>query len=377
MVAGFGIPEQIEHPEDDEVYWEFQKFLTLALKANPNVLECLYTPLVEEATGLALELREMRGDLPLAAGLPVVWGLRFLAVPQAGARPADGGQIRWKHAMHLVRLLLSGITALREGHVPVEVGEYRERLLAIGHAQAPWDDVDAWRLALQKEFDAAFAVTSLPERPDYESSKRISASRAEEPCMREIVVIAEDDRVQVLLPVVREQPYPLIFATISGAHLYGFPSPDSDFDLRGIHVLPVRAMLGLAEPLETVEVSGVREGREIDLVTHDVRKFVRLLLKPNGYVLEQVLSPLVVLTTRAHEELATLALGCVTRGHSRHYLGFAESQWRLFLKEEPHRIKPLLYVFRVLLTGIHLMRTGEVEANLSVPQRLIRASVPR
>lgn len=184
--------------------------------------------------------------------------------------------------------------------------------------------------------------------------------------MREIIAIAEDDRVRVLLPVVHEQPYPLIFAAISGAHLYGFPSPDSDFDLRGIHVLPVRAMLGLAEPLETVEVSGVREGREIDLVTHDVRKFVRLVLKPNGYVLEQVLSPLVVLTTRAHEELATLALGCVTRGHSRHYLGFAESQWRLFMKEEPHRIKPLHYVFLVLLTGIHLMRTGEVEANLSV-----------
>lgn len=33
-------------------------------------------------------------------------------------------------------------------------------------------------------------------------------------------------------------------------------------------------------------------------------------------------------------------------------------------KENPPRVKPLLYVYRVLLTGIHLMRTGEVEANL-------------
>ena len=54
----------------------------------------------------------------------------------------------------------------------------------------------------------------------------------------------------------------------------------------------------------------------------------------------------------------------ITKHHSHHYFGFAETQWKLFLKESPRRVKPLLYVYRVLLTGIHLMRTGEVEANL-------------
>ncbi len=163
-----GVPEQIEHPEDDEVYWELQKFLTLALKANPNVLECLYTPLVEEATDLALELREMRGIFLSRLVYQSYGGYVFSQFRKLEQDLRTEGTIRWKHAMHLVRLLLSGITALREGHVPVEVGEYRERLLAIGHAQAPWDDVNAWRLALQKEFDAAFVVTSLPERPDYD-----------------------------------------------------------------------------------------------------------------------------------------------------------------------------------------------------------------
>lgn len=158
-------------------------------------------------------------------------------------------------------------------------------------------------------------------------------------------------------------PYPLVFATVSGAHLYGFPSPDSDFDLRGVHVLPVREVVGLDPGRETIELSA-NDDLELDLVTHDVRKFVTLLLRKNGYVLEQVLSPLVVHTTPAHEELTALARGCVTRHHSHHYLGFAETQWRLFDKERPRRVKPLLYVYRVLLTGIHLMRTGEVEANL-------------
>jgi predicted nucleotidyltransferase len=159
-------------------------------------------------------------------------------------------------------------------------------------------------------------------------------------------------------------PYPLLFVTISGAHLYGFPSPDSDFDLRGTHVLPVREVVGLEPGRETVESSGVREGLEIDLVTHDVKKFFALLLRKNGYVLEQLYSPLVVRTTPQHGELKAIARGCVTRHHAHHYLGFAETQWHLFRKESPRRVKPLLYVYRVLLTGIHLMRTGAVEANL-------------
>jgi predicted nucleotidyltransferase len=167
-----------------------------------------------------------------------------------------------------------------------------------------------------------------------------------------------------LAGAVGRHPYPMLFATISGAHLYGFPSPDSDYDLRGCHVLPVREVVGLDAGRETIETSANEGGFELDLVTHDARKFFGLLLKKNGYVLEQVHSPLVVHTTPEHEELKAIARGCVTRHHSHHYLGFAETQWRLFAKESPPRVKPLLYVYRVLLTGIHLMRTGEVEANL-------------
>jgi uncharacterized protein len=160
------------------------------------------------------------------------------------------------------------------------------------------------------------------------------------------------------------QPYPLLFATISGAHLYGFPSPDSDYDLRGVHILPAREIVGLDPGRETIEVSAVRDRLEIDLVTHDVKKFFVLLLKKNGYVLEQLFSPLVLHTTPEHEELKAIAKSCFTRHHSHHYFGFAETQWNLFDKERPRRVKPLLYVYRVLLTGAHLMRSGEVEANL-------------
>ena len=186
--------------------------------------------------------------------------------------------------------------------------------------------------------------------------------------------------------IVVTQPYPLLFATISGAHLYGFPSPDSDFDLRAAHVLPLEKVVDLDVHDETVEDSRVIEGLEMDIVSHDVKKFFGLLLKKNGYVLEQLFSPLIVHTTPEHTELKEICrtkkfdtsplpplpgragegnqTGVITRHHSHHYFGFAETQWKLFDKERPRRVKPLLYVYRVLLTGIHLMRTGKVEANL-------------
>lgn len=164
----------------------------------------------------------------------------------------------------------------------------------------------------------------------------------------------------------KSHPFPLVFATISGAHLYGFPSPDSDFDLRGVHLLPLKTVLSLDEGQQTVEKEGIYDSLEIDLVTHDAAKFFGLMLKRNGYVLEQLLSPLIVYTTPEHEELKAIAAGCITRHHAHHYLGFAATQWRLFEKESPPRVKPLLYTFRVLLTGLHLMKTGEVQANLCI-----------
>ena len=163
---------------------------------------------------------------------------------------------------------------------------------------------------------------------------------------------------------IAEHPYPLLFATISGAHLYGFPSPDSDFDLRGAHLLPLRDVVGLVETNDTVEKSGIHDGLEIDLVTHDVKKFFGLMLRKNGYVLEQLLSPLLIQTSPEHQELKSIAADCITRHHAHHYFGFAETQWKLFQKADPPHVKPLLYVYRVLLTGIHLMRTGQIEANL-------------
>lgn len=170
--------------------------------------------------------------------------------------------------------------------------------------------------------------------------------------------------VEKLKKIALEHPFPLVFATVSGAHLYGFPSPDSDYDLRGVHVLPLKDVVGLDVGRETIQVEEMRDGLELDLVTHDAKKFFALMLKKNGYVLEQLYSPLIILTSPEHKELKEIGKKCITRHHVHHYFGFAKTEWKLFEKENPPRVKPLLYIFRVLLTGIHLMQTGEIEANL-------------
>ncbi len=156
----------------------------------------------------------------------------------------------------------------------------------------------------------------------------------------------------------------VVFATISGAHLYGFASPDSDVDLRGAFLLPAKALLGLRPPDETITIED-QSTLDLDWVAHDVRKFARLMTQDNGYVLEQLYSPLVVVTTPAHDELMRLGRGCITRPTVRHYQGFARGR-RHRLSEPDPTVKHLLYAYRVFLSGIHLMQTGEVIANIAV-----------
>ena len=163
----YGVPEQLENAASEECYWELQKFLTLALKANPNVLECLYTPLVENATPLARELLNMRDAFLSKLVYQTYNGYVLSQFKKLTTRLDSGREIKWKHAMHLIRLLLSGIVALREATVPVSVEEHRDRLLAIRRGEVPWPEVDAWRLELHQTLDAAYAKTQLPERPDY------------------------------------------------------------------------------------------------------------------------------------------------------------------------------------------------------------------
>lgn len=164
----------------------------------------------------------------------------------------------------------------------------------------------------------------------------------------------------------------LLFLTVSGAHLYGFPSADSDIDLRGCYQTPLPELVGLRPPAETCERKLDLAGREVELVAHEAAKYLRLLCRHNGYILEQIFSPLVVFGGEFLAELRPLAARCVTRGCHHHYRGFLRGRVRLLEQEPVKKAKSLLYAYRVALTGIHLLRTGEVQADLRVLNETFR-----
>lgn len=155
-----------------------------------------------------------------------------------------------------------------------------------------------------------------------------------------------------------------LFWTVSGSHLYGFSSADSDIDLRGAFAAPLPALVGIRNVVDTREAKDVLGGREVESVAHEAGKYLRLLAKHNGYVLEQIFSPLVARGADFLERLRPIARKCVTTGCHRHYRGFLHTTRAQFEKETAKKAKTLLYAYRVVLTGIHMLETGEVEPHL-------------
>ena len=163
-------------------------------------------------------------------------------------------------------------------------------------------------------------------------------------------------------------PHPLLFASVCGSKLFGFDTPRSDRDIRGAHVIPLELALGLDEPDPSIVRIG--EGTtSLEISTHEVRKYFGMLLNRNGNVLEEVLSPLVVAASPAHLELQDIAAGCVTRRHAGHYAGLARRAMNMLSREDCPGIRYGLHMYRALLTGIHLMHTGEMEPHLPTLNR--------
>lgn len=416
-VPGFGTPRprfeqyQEHHVEGrdalaghgrtyDLTIYGIVKFFNLAMESNPNVIDSLFTPVncILHSTRVGNLVRENRRLFLHKGAWPKFKGYAYSQLHKISIKTPQGKRVELvekhgydvKFAYHVVRLITEVEMILMEQDIDLQGNN--EQLKAIRRGEWTEERLRKWCADKESDLERIYAESKLRAVPDEQKIRALLLNALEDhygslkgcivnpdravEALRNIQ--AELERVKHLLMsdqvtteamerlrgVVTRHPYPLVFATISGAHLYGLPSPDSDDDLQGCHVLPVREVVGLDAGRETIETSSKDDGFELDLVTHDAKKFFGLLLRKNGYVLEQVYSPLIVHTTPEHEELKQIAQGCVTRHHSHHYFGFAETQWKLFEKERPRRVKPLLYVYRVLLTGIHLMRTGVVQANL-------------
>ncbi|MER6914718.1 nucleotidyltransferase domain-containing protein [Streptomyces sp. NPDC000594] len=159
-------PTHVEGPAEEQFSWELERFCELALRANPNILECLYSPLVERADATGRELLELRGAF-LSRQVHTTFVRYALSQRRRlDTRLRERGEPNWKHAVHMLRLLISCRDLLRTGELTLDRSAERERLLAVRRGELPWPRVAAWMERAAEEAERAVPGSPLPEEPD-------------------------------------------------------------------------------------------------------------------------------------------------------------------------------------------------------------------
>jgi predicted nucleotidyltransferase len=159
-------PTHVEGPAEEQFSWELERFCELALRANPTVLECLHSPLVEYADDTGRELLALRGAFLSRRVHETFTRYAHGQRRKLQAHVSRHGAPRWKHAMHLLRLLACARDLLRTGVLTLDVGEQREPLLAVRRGEVPWPEVEARMARLEREAEEAALRTPLPAGPD-------------------------------------------------------------------------------------------------------------------------------------------------------------------------------------------------------------------
>ncbi|MYR59944.1 nucleotidyltransferase [Streptomyces sp. SID625] len=159
-------PAHAEGPLPEQFSWELERFCELALRGNPNILECLHSPLVEYADDTGRELLALRQAFLSRRVHASFTGYALAQRRRLEAGVRAHGAPRWKHAMHLLRLLTSARDLLRTGCLDIGTGDARTRLLAVRGGEVPWPEAESWMTRLAAETEQAAARTPLPEEPD-------------------------------------------------------------------------------------------------------------------------------------------------------------------------------------------------------------------
>lgn len=169
--------------------------------------------------------------------------------------------------------------------------------------------------------------------------------------------------------------YVPFFTVISGSHAYGFSSSDSDIDIRTAFLFDKESLFGFDSTKKTsiTKTSVTKDDIEVDFVGHELRIFNKMIASgENGYALEQLFSPLCL-----HESIEfknykdTVHKFFITKKLYKHYSSFALNKFEELKNQKEKSLKTLLYIFRILYTGIYLFDTGEIKTNLNELNELI------
>lgn len=320
------------------------------------------------------------------------------AVAEVGADILRPPTHRPKNAYNLLRLLYSCQHWLTEGAPLIRVeGSRRDTLLAIKDQRMAIEDTLRLAKEAAEEVESLAATARLPAAPDYTRADAL-LRRCRRAAARRVVAVSSEDETEAptrddysaeLAPVslpadvdvdrlrrflseqlqaARARARHPLWVGLTGAHAYGFPSPDSDLDLKGLHTATAADLLAQVAEKPSHDVLIEWEGREYDYTTAELGPFAARLLKGNGNALEQLLGPYPVLTTDAGSAVAAWAAKNVCQKSVEHYRGFLRGVLREYAREAglgTRKAKRLLYGYRVALTGLHLLATGELEMNVT------------
>ena len=156
----------------------------------------------------------------------------------------------------------------------------------------------------------------------------------------------------------------VLYITLSGSDLYGFPSKDSDKDYRGSYLIRTNLLHGINTPRDVIEHYWISEGKDNDTVLFELKKELGLMMKNNCNVLEHIFSP-PEYTSPEHHKLKDLANLCLAKdGLYNSYRGMAYENFNKFIRVGKAGIKKYLYCFRALLACNHVLQTGKIEASI-------------
>ena len=167
------LDKPVDGPAAEQFSWEVERFCTLALQANPTVLEVLWSPLVEAVTADGQQLLAVRRAFLSRRVADTYGSYARDQLDRVASRRQRTGQTNHKQAMHMIRLLYAGAHLLRTGDVLVDVEHLRDRLLAVRRGDLPWERVTSWAAELLADLAEAAAGTRLPEQPDRDTVDRL------------------------------------------------------------------------------------------------------------------------------------------------------------------------------------------------------------
>lgn len=151
----------------------------------------------------------------------------------------------------------------------------------------------------------------------------------------------------------------ILYACESGSRAWGFPSPDSDYDVRFVYSQSIQKYLSIFDRRDAIDLF---LAEDLDFIGWDIRKFLRLFWKSNASPFEWMQSEIIYQQKTAFiDELKKLAPDYFSpRTAMQHYLGLTGHTFKGYLQNKRVNIKKYFYALRPLLAALWIKSTHSI-----------------